>query len=313
MLELLGITLFAVLLDVVVGEPKRFHPLVGLGKWIANIERYLNAKGKKQGNLQLNGVVGVLLALLPALFLIVIFYLVVPYSPLMTFFLSGFLLYLCIGLRSLGQHALAVANPLHQGNIAAAREAVGMIVSRESAELDEEGIAKATIESVLENGADAVFSAIFWFWVAGVPGVVIYRVVNTLDAMWGYKNDRFLHFGRFAAKLDDVMNWVPARLTALSYAICGHFKDALYCWREQAKTCQSPNGGAVMTSGAGALGVRLGGDAIYHGRKVVKPAFGLGARANAAYILRANRLLLRSLYLWLAVFGLITGVTLYVS
>ncbi|MFZ3018878.1 MAG: adenosylcobinamide-phosphate synthase CbiB, partial [Gallionella sp.] len=181
-----------------------------------------------------------------------------------------------------------------------ARQAVGMLVSRDTSQLDEEGVSRATVESVLENGNDAVFAALFWFVVAGAPGVLLYRLSNTLDAMWGYRNARYNEFGWAAARLDDVLNFIPARLTAASYALLGHTRSALSCWRQQASMWSSPNAGPVMASGAGALQVQLGGAAIYHGQLEQRPALGCGHAAGATDIARAVRLVNHSLYLWMA-------------
>jgi hypothetical protein len=131
------------------------------------------------------------------------------------------LLYLAIGRTSLAEHAKAVASALQDADLPLARQRVGMIVSRDTREMNAPDVARAAVESVLENGADAVFGALFWFVVAGTPGVVVYRLANTLDAMWGYKNSRFLRFGWAAARFDDLLNLIPARLTALSYALMG--------------------------------------------------------------------------------------------
>ncbi len=117
---------------------------------------------------------------------------------------------------------------------------MSLIVSRDPASLD---ITRAATESVLENGNDAVFGALFWFVVAGAPGVVVYRLANTLDAMWSYRNERYVDFGFAAARLDDLLNYVPARLTALTYAILGHTRSAWRCWRAQAHDWDSPNAG----------------------------------------------------------------------
>ncbi|MCB1778380.1 MAG: cobalamin biosynthesis protein, partial [Candidatus Competibacteraceae bacterium] len=170
---------------------------------------------------------------------------------------------------------------------------------------DEEQISRATVESVLENGCDAIFGALFWFVLAGAPGVVLYRLANTLDAMWGYRTSRYLHFGWAAARLDDALNWAPARLTALGYMAVGdHPRVAWRCWREQAPGWKSPNAGSVMAAGAGALGLALGGLARYDGAWQSRPVLGEGLVPCAKDIGRAVQLVRRALWLWLGIIAL---------
>ena len=196
---------------------------------------------------------------------------------------------------------------LRSGDLNEARLRVGYVVSRETAELDETAVARAATESVLENGSDAVFAALFWFAVAGAPGVVLYRLSNTLDAMWGYRNARFERFGWAAAKIDDGLNYIPARLVALTYALLGHTRLALRCWRTQAPKWDSPNAGPVMAAGAGALGVSLGGSARYHGELHERPQLGKGPAPTAVDIWRALALVRQGVLLWLLII-LILGV-----
>lgn len=284
----------AVLLDALLGEPKRWHPLVGFGWLAGRIEHKFN-KNSSALRLRLLGLLAWLLLLLPP---IVISYLAT--LSLLGWLANVLLLYFSIGARSLILHAKQIYVPLSQHQISEARHAVSMIVSRDTSQLNETEIATATVESVLENGNDAVFAAIFWFMLFGGAGAVMFRLANTLDAMWGYRTPRYQYFGWAAARLDDLLNLIPARLTALSYALCGHTFNAIQCWHSQARTWYSPNAGPVMAAGAGALQVKLGGTATYHGQIKQRPTLGLGKNANQSHIPDAIALVKRSMFLWCA-------------
>ncbi len=293
LLEIFLVLCAAVLLDRLLGEPQRFHPLVGFG-WLARrVEQWF------YGTSHVRGVVAVCVLLLP----LGAFAAWLQSLAIIGTLCSVLLLYFAIAPRSLREHAERVSVACANDDLPAARTAVSMMVSRDTSQLDEEGVARAAVESVLENGNDAVFSALFWFVVAGAPGVVLYRLSNTLDAMWGYRNARYNEFGWAAARLDDVLNFVPARLTALSYALLGHTRSAWSCWRVQAQHWESPNAGPVMAAGAGALQVRLGGTAVYHGEISERPVLGCGAEVGSGDIQRAVRLVQRTLHLWLCVIG----------
>jgi adenosylcobinamide-phosphate synthase len=287
------------LLDRLLGEPRRFHPLAGFGRLADAAERRLRrgAPGDPLGN-RLRGLAAWALVVLP-------FVAAAGYirSRAAGWILDLLLLWFALGGRSLGEHGRAVAAPLASGDLAAARLAVGRIVSRDISVLDDEGVAKAAVESVLENGNDAVFGALFWFALLGGPGALLYRLANTLDGMWGYKDERRVYFGWAAARIDDLLNLAPARLTAITYALLGRTVRSLACWRSQARAWSSPNAGPVMAAGAGALNLRLGGSAIYHGRVEERPVLGEGQPATAADIGRALDLVRRGVWLWLAVFA----------
>jgi adenosylcobinamide-phosphate synthase len=197
-----------------------------------------------------------------------------------------------------------VAKALRSGDLEQARQLVSYLVSRKTSELDETAVARAATESVLENGSDAVFAALFWFAVAGAPGVVLYRLSNTLDAMWGYRTPRYERFGWAAARIDDALNLIPARLTALTYAALGDTASAWRCWRTQARHWDSPNAGPVMAAGAGALRVRLGGAAPYHGVWETRPLLGEGEAPSADSIRRALGLVKRGVAVWVGLFVL---------
>ena len=283
-----------VLLDRLLGEVRHAHPLVAFGQYADALERLLNAGGWRQAK----GFLAWALAVLPLTALAAWGKRYDIYGWLT----EVLLLYFALGGRSLAEHAERVGKDLAADNLPAAREHVGWIVSRDTSALDEEGVAKACIESALENGNDAIFGALFWFILFGGAGALFFRLANTLDAMWGYKNPRFLHFGRAAARIDDAINYFPARLTALSYALCGQTRRALTCWRQQAPHWESPNAGPVMSAGAGSLGLSLGGAAIYHGQREERPVLGQGQCANRHDIPRALKLVRHSLALWLLLY-----------
>jgi len=288
--------LAAVSLDRLLGEPRRFHPLSGFGNLVKHVEGIVYGGADiSPMSRHVRGIAAVALLLLPLAAL------AAWLQQLFGLLFSIVLLYFAIAPRSLGEHARRVVDAFAVGDLPAARQAVGMLVSRDTTKLDEEGVSRATVESVLENGNDAVFGALFWFVVAGAPGALLYRLSNTLDAMWGYRNERYNEFGWAAARLDDVLNFIPARLTAASYALVGHTRSALSCWRQQASLWDSPNAGPVMAAGAGALQVRLGGAAIYHGVLEQRPSLGCGSAVGVADIARAVRLMRHTLYLWLGV------------
>jgi adenosylcobinamide-phosphate synthase len=279
-------------LDRLFGEPRRWHPLVGFGALANAVEQRLNLAGGRR----LRGLLAWSLLILP-LFAVVEWLIPAGWPG---WLLHVLLLALALGARSLGEHARRVADDLASGDLLQARQHVGWMVSRQTEDLDAAGVASACLESTLENGNDAIFGALFWFALLGGPGALLFRLANTLDAMWGYRNPRFADFGWAAARLDDLLNFIPARLTALSYALCGRTRSALRCWREQAANWKSPNAGPVMAAGAGSLGVALGGPACYHGHVEERPPLGQGRPAAGEDIAQALTLVRRSMLLWLA-------------
>jgi adenosylcobinamide-phosphate synthase len=283
--------LVAVLLDAWLGEPRRAHPLVAFGRMATWVEQRVYA------NKRAAGVLAWLLAVVPAVLVLAAIQRVMP--TWVSWSVAVVMLYLALGWRSLGEHAKPVAVALEHDDLDAARQAVGRMVSRDTAALNASQVAAAATESVLENGNDAVFGALFWFAVLGAPGALLYRLANTLDAMWGYRTPRYECFGWAAARIDDVLNYLPARLTAFTYALCGHYKSALRCWRMQAPQWDSPNAGPVMAAGAGALGVCLGGPAPYHGAWESRPELGEGDPPSATSIVRALRMLFNGVLIWL--------------
>ncbi|GAA3919264.1 adenosylcobinamide-phosphate synthase CbiB [Litoribacillus peritrichatus] len=305
------ILIFAVLLDLKFGEPKRYHPLVGFGHWVVKLESFLNHETSYSERpnvvIKAKGTIAWAIAVVPIAF--VLAWLVARLPMPIYVVVSIAVLYLSIGHKSLQEHILPIAEALLKGDQDEARRLTSMIVSRDPAEMN---IEKSAIESALENGSDSVFAPIFWFLVAGPVGALVYRLANTLDAMWGYRTERYFNFGWAAAKIDDALNYIPARLTAFSYLVVskfmadadakvGGFRKGLRCWREQAALLSSPNGGPVMAAGAGALGITLGGRTCYHGKWQEKPEFGCGPEATAEDIPRAMQMVTYTLGLWVSI------------
>jgi adenosylcobinamide-phosphate synthase len=293
--------LLGVLLDRLLGEPRRAHPLVAFGRLAGWLQAHANPAARQCS--PATRVAGLLAWALAVLLPVALAGWLRLRAGAWAAVIDVLLLYFALGARSLTEHAFAVSRPLVAGDLGAARQRVGWMVSRDTTQLDEAGVARAATESVLENGNDAVFGALFWFFVFGGPGALLFRLANTLDAMWGYRTPRLRYFGWAAARIDDLLNFVPARLTALSYALCGAGRGAtrraLACWRAQAPAWDSPNAGPVMAAGAGALGLALGGAAIYHGRIEARPPLGEGALPRAADIDRACALVGHAMTLWL--------------
>jgi adenosylcobinamide-phosphate synthase len=303
--------ILALVADRMFGEVPRFHPLVGFGRaaqWVENRARqWPGVAGHgdiatwRASAWTLRWLGSASWLLLVAVPVIALAFVVSLLGDALATVTGIAVLYFCVGGRSLAEHARAIAAPLSAGELTLARQRLSLIVSRDTAHLDAPAVTRATVESVLENGSDAVLAPVFWFVVAGAPGVLCYRLANTLDAMWGYRNARFVHFGCPAARMDDLLNWVPARLCAFSYALAGRCRAALRCWNSQAAMCDSPNAGPVMAAGAGSLGIILGGTARYDGAPHWRPTLGEGQPAQPSDIERALALLTRATLIWLLV------------
>jgi adenosylcobinamide-phosphate synthase len=298
MLQVALLLVGGVLLDCLLGEARRWHPLVGFGNLAMRIERACNRGAARLAR----GAGAWALAVLPLSALALVMCDAAGLAA------HAILLYFSLGLRSLREHNLPIAQALARGDLARARVLTARIVSRDTGAASEQDLAKASTESLLENGNDAVFGTLFWFMVGGGAGALLFRLANTLDAMWGYRNARYLQFGCAAARIDDALNFIPARLTALSYVLLARErKQAWRCWRTQAPRWSSPNGGPVMASGAGALGVALGGAARYDGVEEPRPPLGYGEPAQGADIARAWSLVRATTVLWLAVACAVAG------
>ena len=290
------IILAALLLDQLFGEP-RHHPLVGFGRWAARVESRCRNDLKFGSSSRLPGVVALLAATIPP---VILAGWLSSLDSIGGLFSLG-LLTVCLGARSLADHIAPVEKALLADDLSAARTAVGQVVSRDSQQMTSAEVCRAGCETLLENGNDALFATLFWFLIGGAPLALLHRLVNTLDALWGYRTPEYYYFGWAAARLDDLMAWVPARLTALSYCLVGDYRQGRRCWQTQAADCASPNGGPVMAAGAGALNIRLGGQVRYHGEPSWRPQLGSDTEVVVGDLARTITLLWRSLLVWLGV------------
>jgi adenosylcobinamide-phosphate synthase len=213
-------------------------------------------------------------------------------------------IYTTLAARDLARHSMAVYRPLVKGDLPAARKSVGMIVGRDTSELDEAGVARAAVESVAESTVDGVTAPLFYALIAGPVGAMVYRAINTLDSMFGHKSERYLHFGWAPARIDDVANYIPSRLTAPLIALAaagrGRCERSLRILSRDGRKHESPNSGLAEAAMAGALGVELGGTNYYQGEALVKPMIGdAEAPVGAGHIRRANGLMFASAAIFL--------------
>ena len=209
--------------------------------------------------------------------------------------------------RSLYEHVANVARPLESGDIASARRSVSLIVGRDPAQLDEGGIARASIESLAENSSDGVVAPLFWGAIFGLPGIVAYKAINTLDSMIGHQNSRYAAFGGFAARLDDLMNFLPARLTGLMIAVVSGQKRVFKIMLQDASRHRSPNAGWPEAAMAGALGIRLSGPRIYGDRTNPEPWLnGAAPDPSPGHVTQGLRLYVRAMALCAALLGLVS-------
>ena len=268
--------------DLIFSEPKRIiHPVVLIGNLISLIEKLLYKEESSNKAKFIKGIVLNILVLYIVFFAVFIIVKVALYINFYFYILiSGILVSFTISTESLKKVAMEIHNLLKDGNIIEAREKVGMIVGRDTENLDEKEISRAVIETVAENIVDGITSPLFYGMIGGAPLAFLYRAVNTLDSMVGYKNNRYLFFGRFSAKIDDVFNYIPARITSLLIILVSYIypslngKNAFRTVINDAKKHPSPNGGYTEGAAAGALEIRLGGENYYYGEKSTREFMG---------------------------------------
>lgn len=286
-------------LDMLLGDPYFLpHPIRAIGSLISFLEKKLRKANQDNRQKRRNGTLLVLLVLLftavPAFFVLFLAYRLHPLAGIIT---EAIMDYYILATKCLRTESMKVYTALENKNLEEARSAVSMIVGRDTESLDEKGIIRATVETVAENTSDGSIAPLLYLLFGGpVPGF-LYKAVNTMDSMIGYKNDNYLFFGRTAAKLDDVLNFIPSRLAAVAmiaaaFLIGENGKDAFFIWRRDRKNHASPNSAQTEAVCAGALGVALAGDASYFGKTVHKPIIGEAQREIEAKDIKKACLLL---------------------
>jgi adenosylcobinamide-phosphate synthase len=275
--------------DGALGDPRRWHPVAGFGKASQRVERVLYRDHKTAGMIYTAALAGTT----------VLAGVAVERAgrrrPALRMLSTAAATWLVLGGRSLAMQGAAIGRELDAGCVAAARERLPSLCGRDPRALDANALARAAVESVAENTSDAVVAPLLWGALAGIPGLLGYRAVNTLDAMVGYRNPRYRRFGWAAARLDDLVNLAPARLAALltvlgAPVVGGSSRGAWSAWRRDAAAHPSPNAGQVEAAFAGALEVRLGGRTVYPHGVEERPVLGDGRLPDSGHVTRAVEL-----------------------
>ena len=302
------VAVVAFLTDALLGDPRsKFHPVVLIGNLISQLEKILRREQDSPSTKIFKG--GILVCVVVAVNFFVglsveIFSENIP-SLAAKIFLQAFVLSFMISPRTLADAAREIYFLLERENLVHAREKVGWIVGRDTKNLNEAEVARATIETVAENTVDGIISPLFFFAVGGLPLAVAYRAINTMDSMLGYKNEKYFYFGRAAARLDDAANFIPARLTALlfigsAFILKLDYKNAFDMMKRDAKKHPSPNGGWAEATVAGALKIRLGGVNYYFGQPHFRAYMGEPIEnLEAVHILGAIRMMYTATILFL--------------
>ncbi len=263
-------------LDLILGDPSWLpHPVVLMGKLITALEKRLIVK---QNKTRAGGVMVCVVCLVAFLVPLIILFLCYWVSPWLCLVVHTWMCFQILATKSLAQAAMFVKNEMENG-LEKGREAVARIVGRDTRALSCEGVLKATVETVAENTTDAVIAPLFYLALGGAPLGFLYKAINTMDSMVGYRNKTYIEFGKVAAKTDDVANFIPARISAFlmlaaSFLLSQNTKNAFKIWRRDRRKHASPNSAQTEAVCAGALGVQLAGDAHYFGQYYEKPTIG---------------------------------------
>lgn len=292
--------LLGFLLDLLLADPEWMpHPVVYMGRCITRLERALRRRfpATPQGEQAAGRVLAAVLPLGTLAVTLLVCLAARAVHPLLGLAVETLWCWQALAVRGLAKESRRVYERLAADDLPGARRAVGRIVGRDTQALSEEGVTKAAVETVAENFSDGVAAPLFYMLLGGAPLALCYKAVNTMDSMVGYKNDRYLHFGRAAAKLDDAVNYLPSRLAACLWiaaaALTGQdARGAWRIWRRDRRCHASPNSAQTESACAGALGVQLAGPAWYFGEYYPKPTIGDARRpVEPQDILRANRML----------------------
>ena len=314
-MKILCVCLIGMILDWIFGDPVwLYHPVRIIGKWISFLEKILRKfAGDQEGNekklLIAGGILWILVILASAAVPMGILYLAEKLSPCAAFVLECFWCYQLLAARSLGKESKKVYKKLIQDDLSEARLAVSMIVGRDTENLTVEGVTKAAVETVAENTNDGVIAPLIYMLIGGPILGFVYKAVNTMDSMLGYKNEKYLYFGRVAAKMDDVAGFIPARISALLMILASCLlgmdgKNALWIWKRDRRKHASPNAAQTEAVCAGALQVQLAGDAWYFGKKHEKDTIGDPIRnIEPKDILRSEKLMIGTEVLTFLLFG----------
>lgn len=303
----------AMLLDMAVGDPRsRWHPVVLIGRVISFWEKRLYPKRSQPGMTVFDGGCCVLLVFLTVGAVGGVIMHAAAWAGYYVYIaLSVVMLYITITPDSLARDGKEIAGLLMTGDLVKARQKLSWIVGRDTDKLDEGEISRATIETVAENITDGILSPLFYFALGGPLGALLYRTANTMDSMLGYKNDRYIYFGRVAARLDDILNYIPARITALlllagAWILRYDVRRAWRIMRRDADKHPSPNGGYAEATVAGALGIRLGGNNYYGGVPEFREYMGDATQPMTwIHILSTVRLMYASTWLMIAAVSIV--------
>ena len=300
--------------DLIFGDPRwLYHPVRLIGNLIALLEKLIRKimPVSKAGELAGGFITVVLVLLLCGIVPWVLLHLVFGLNVVAGVILEAFMCYQLLAVKSLKDESMKVYDALTDSTIEDARKAVSMIVGRDTQNLDQKGVAKAAIETVAENFSDGVIAPMFYMFIGGPVLMYIYKGINTMDSMLGYKNDKYIYFGRCAAKLDDAANFIPSRLAALlliAAAYIGGFngKGAVKIFKRDRFNHASPNSAQTESAAAGALDIQLAGNAYYFGKLYEKPTMGDPVKEpEAEDIKRVNKLMYIGSFTGAAVFALL--------